>query len=57
MIKVIRGLVRPTVTWIMVALFGYMVVTHQVEVAGAMGIIGLVIGFWFNERTKKTEAE
>jgi len=53
MIKAIRGLVRPTVTWMMVGLFGYMVITRQIEVAGAMGIIGLVIGFWFNERTKK----
>jgi len=55
MIKTIRALVRPTVTWAMVALFGYVVVIQQVSIEATMAIIGTVIGFWFNERTKKKE--
>jgi len=55
MIKAIRALVRPTVTWAMVALFGYVVVTGQIPIEATTAVIGMVVGFWFNERTKKKE--
>ena len=50
MIELIRSLVRPTVTWGLVAAF-IAAAFYDKEVAGLIGgPMGIVIGFWFKDR-------
>ena len=62
MIRAMRALVRPVVTYVLTGLFAFAVV-HGVVTGGIklnaeafLGIAGMVIGFWFATREKK-EAE
>ena len=50
MVEMMRALVRPTVTWGLVAAFVAAAFTDR-EVAGLIaGPMGIVLGFWFKER-------
>jgi len=46
----LRSLVRPTVTWGMLAIFGYGLVKGFVPWEAAAPIITMVFVFWFEER-------
>jgi len=46
----LRSLVRPTVTWAMVGIFGYGLVKGFIPWEAAAPIITMVVVFWFEER-------
>ena len=46
----VRSLVRPTVTWGMVAIFGYGLLKGLIPWEAAVPIITMVMVFWFEER-------
>jgi len=59
MIEGVRKLVRPVVTYVLTGIFAFAVV-HGVVTGGIklnaeafLGILGMVIGFWFATREKK----
>ena len=59
MIKAMRALVRPVVTYVITAVFSFAavhgVITGKLKLNAEafLGIAGMVIGFWFATREKK----
>ncbi len=63
-VELIRGLVRPTVTWLVVlalvfALIYLVIKFADIDMAktvlvGFMTLVGTIAGFWFASRTKTT---
>jgi len=47
----LRSIVRPTVTWAMVGMFGYGLLIGKIPWTAAEPVITVVIAFWFIERT------
>lgn len=51
----LRKLVRPTVTWAMVGIFGYGLLRGLIPWEAATPIITMVIVFWFESRERAIE--
>lgn len=48
----IRSLVRPTVTWGLTGVAGYLAVRGQLDVEILVALVGPIVGFWFADRRK-----
>lgn len=53
----LRSMVRPTVTWSLVAFFGYGLIKGLIPWEAADKVITIVITFWFVERALEKAIE
>lgn len=57
MVKIIRGLVRPIVTFAIAGLFCYCVVANILAKEAVIAIISMVFTFWFVDRVNQKDKE
>lgn len=51
----IRGIVRPVVTFTFVGVAAYLAVVGKIDPKDILGLAGIVIAFWFSNRSNNTE--
>jgi hypothetical protein len=51
-IDTLKASVRPYVTFLLTSAFAYGFLAGMINAETFNGVFGIIIGFWFNERTK-----
>jgi len=51
MVSIVRGLVRPLVTFGVVGVLSYLALEGKVEATVYTAIVATVVGYWFGSRT------
>ena len=57
MVDIVRGLVRPTVTWAMVGVFSYLALVGKIDAVVYTAVVATIVGYWFGSRTHNGTAK